>query len=60
MKCENQYCNNECPEDNEDRVCAYQIDDLTPCPDYKNVPTCNCCDKCREVCRQGKFEEENI
>lgn len=57
MKCENDNCENEVPEDNENRVCAYQLDVDNPNPYYKNALTCNCCDKCRELCHRGLFEE---
>ncbi len=57
MKCDNNYCEEQVPEDNIDMICAYQLDYLTPNPDYKNCLTCNCCNKCRQECHEGLFEE---
>lgn len=48
MKCEN--CGQPVPEDNVQRVCAYQVDVDTCCPDYTNAIYCNCCDECRKKC----------
>lgn len=38
------------PEDNESRVCAFQIEIDVPVPDYNGAITCNCCDLCRGNC----------
>lgn len=56
MTCEN--CGADIPEDNVDRVCAYQVDYDTCAPDYKGAITCNCCDSCRNKCHEGLFENQ--
>jgi len=35
---------------------AYQIDDITCDPDYKNCIFCSCCDICRQICHEAKLE----
>lgn len=57
LKCDNDGCENEVPEDNIDRVCAYQLDHDTPNQDFRGLPTCNCCNKCRDLCHEGLFEQ---
>lgn len=47
----------EVPENNKDRVCAFQIEIDVPVPDYKGAITCNCCDLCRENCHEALLNE---
>lgn len=55
MKCD--YCESEVPEENIDRVCAYQIEiGVGHDGDYTNYPCCNCCVLCRQKCHEGLFE----
>lgn len=56
MKCDS--CMEEVPEDNINRVCAYQLEEN--CLDYKGALTCNCCDKCRNYCHEGLFEDDSV
>lgn len=51
MKCE--HCGAPVPEDNVQRVCAYQVDWETAVPDYKGALFCDCCDKCRSECHDA-------
>lgn len=56
MECEN--CGAPVPEDNINRVCAYQVDWETPDPNYKGAITCSCCDKCRADCHEQGYGDE--
>lgn len=61
MKTENVVCENcgkDVPEDNTDRVCAYQVDNGPGIiMDYALYPKCNCCDKCRQECTNAVIDE---
>lgn len=60
MDCEN--CNTEnIPEDNIQRVCAYQIDHEVELghKGYWGAIFCDCCDNCRQLCHEGLFEDNN-
>lgn len=57
MTCE--HCGQPVPEENIQRVCAYQFDPDTCDLDHKNSIFCNCCDNCRAQCNAAKIDEEN-
>lgn len=56
-KCE--HCGCIVPDDNVERVCAYQVDYDTPVPNYKGALTCTCCDQCRASCHEVLLKSEN-
>jgi hypothetical protein len=53
MKCD---CGNELPAENEQRVCAYQVDPGVV-PDYQGAIFCSCCDKCRAECHAALIDQ---
>jgi MinD superfamily P-loop ATPase len=61
LKCDNDHCKNDVPLENEDRVCAYQLDFLieTSKFGYRNYPTCNCCDACRQHCNEAAINPQS-
>lgn len=60
MICETPGCKHEVPDENIDRICAYQLDDVvaTSRHGYKNYPVCSCCNQCRQVCHDGAINPQ--
>lgn len=60
MKCETEKCNNEVPEINIGRVCAYQYEEENDVAmhGHNGCVTCNCCDECRQLCHEALFNED--
>jgi hypothetical protein len=61
LKCDNDHCKNDVPLENEEVVCAYQIDPSVARSrfGYKGYATCNCCNKCRQVCNEAALNPQS-
>lgn len=57
VKCD---CGADVPPENEQRVCAFQVEQDECAPDYKGAIFCDCCDNCRAECHAALIQCKTI